>query len=107
MFLFKKNHIVLIKRGLKTQTRRLHTRARARIGAIHQCRTTLFGKAECLIKILKVGQERLDKISADDAYAEGGYTPEAYISLMKDIHDKGRITDKSRLFVYEFELVIE
>lgn len=101
MFLFQKQHIDMIRAGVKTQTRRNHKQPRAIVGAIHQCRTELFGKAHCHIKVLRVWQERLDAISEEDAKVEGGYTREEYITGLIEMH-KGKLTPASLLWCYEF-----
>ena len=106
MFLFQKNHIDQIQKETKTQTRRNHKRARARVGAIHQCRTELFGKPHCHIRMTRVWTERLGAISYADAQAEGGYHQEEYINGLIEMH-KGKLTRSSLLWCYEFELVKE
>ena len=103
MFLFQKNHIDMILQGTKTQTRRNHKRARAKVGAVHQCRTELFGKAHCHIKITRVWQERLGAITALDAKKEGGYTRLQYIVGLIEMHEC-KINVNSVLWCYEFEL---
>lgn len=103
MFLFQKNHIDRILKGTKTQTRRNHKRARALVGAIHQCRTELFGKPHCHIRITKVWQERLGDIDVVDAHREGGYSPDEYIDGLIEMH-KGKLDVDSLLWAYEFEL---
>ena len=101
MFLFQKNHIKQVKLGTKTQTRRNHKRARAKVGAVHQCRTELFGPAHCHIRITRVWQECLGAISYTDSQAEGGYQQEEYIRGLIDMH-KGKLTRTSMLWCYEF-----
>ena len=106
MFLFQKNHIDMIRKGTKTQTRRNHKRARAKVGAIHQCRTELFGPPHCHIRVTRVWQERLGDINYADAHQEGGYSPYDYIKGLIEMH-KGKLTVDSVLACYEFELVKE
>ena len=104
MFLFKDFFIHMIVKRIKTQTRRLHKRARAKVGAIHQCRTTLFGKPFAHIKILRVWQERLKDISQVDVYAEGLHmTPEEFVEGFMEIQPKA--LPDTLLYCYEFELV--
>lgn len=104
MFLFKPHHVDMIKAGTKTQTRRNHKAFRAKVGAIHQVRTELFGKPHCHIKVLRRWVERVRDISKDDANAEGGYSREDYIKGLCEMH-KGKLTPDSVVKCYEFELV--
>ena len=106
MFLFQKEHIAMIRKGTKTQTRRNHKQARARVGVVHQCRTELFGPPHCYIRVKRVWQERLGDINYADAHREGGYTPEDYIKGMIEMH-KGKVSPDSILWCYEFEYVKE
>jgi hypothetical protein len=104
MFLFKEYFMHLIAKGLKTQTRRLHKRARAKIGAVHQCRTKLFGEPFAYIKILRVWQEKLEDISQEDVYAEGlDMTPEEFIEGFMEIQPKA--LPDTMLWCYEFKVV--
>ena len=104
MFLFQKNHILMIQQRKKTQTRRLHKKFRARIGSVHQCRTELFGPSHCKIRILRRWWERLGDINYADAHYEGGYSPEDYINGMIEMH-KGKVNVNTVLACYEFELI--
>ena len=107
MFLFTEHHIELIKKGEKCQTRRLHHgRFRAKVGSIHQCRTTLFGPALCHIRILRTWHERLGDISANDAWEEGGYDQAEYQIGLMEMH-RGKVNLNTILECYEFELVKE
>jgi len=95
-----------IVKGRKTQTRRDHKRARAKVGAVHQCRTTLFGEPFAHIKILRVWQERLKDISQEDVNAEGLWplSRQEFIEGFLEI-TKGKVTRESVLWCYEFECV--
>lgn len=106
MFLFKEIHVRMILTGTKTQTRRNHKQFRARVGSIHQVRTELFGRAHCRIRVLRRWEEPLGAISPEDARAEGLYQPEEYIAGMIEMH-QGRLTRKSSIKCYEFELMKE
>lgn len=103
MFLFTKNHVKQIMLGTKTQTRRNHKKWRANIGVVHQVRTSRFGKPHCHIRIIRRWEERLGDISKEDAFAEGGYTPDEYIHGLIEMLG-GRIDIDSVLKVYEFEI---
>lgn len=106
MFLFMKSHIEPILNGTKTQTRRNHKRARALVGAVHQCRTMMLNKDSTFaqIKILRVWQERVCDISEEDAQAEGGYSRKEYIKGLVKMH-KGKLWTTDTVYCYEFELV--
>lgn len=104
MFLFKENHVDQIKRGTKTQTRRIHKKWRANIGAVHQVRTELFGKPHCHIRIIRRWEERLGDISAADAHVEGGYTTDDYIKGFIEMYN-GSLDADFVVKCYEFELV--
>jgi len=106
LFLFKDYFMNAIVMGRKTQTRRNHKRPRAKVGVVHQCRTTLFGKPFAHIKILRVWQERLGDISQEDVKAEGVWplTPEEFIEGFMEVA-KGKVTRDSMLWCYEFEYV--
>lgn len=106
MFLFKENHIKQIKLGTKTQTRRIHKKWRANIGAVHQVRTKLFGKPLCHIRIICRWEERLGDISIVDAYKEGGYTVDEYIKGFIEMYN-GSLDKDFIVKCYEFELVKE
>lgn len=87
MILFKPYHIPLILDGRKTQTRRIWSKPRAKIGSIHKVKTELLSKDHhCLIRILDVYPERLGDISAEDAKAEGGYSIDEFIKAWKRIN---------------------
>ena len=103
VFLFKDFHVEPILRGEKTQTRRRHKRPR-RVGSVHQCRTTLFGKPFARIRIKRVWRERVCDINDADAEAEGGYTREEYIRGLLEMH-RGRLSETDWVWCYEFELV--
>jgi hypothetical protein len=104
MFLFQENHIKQIMLETKTQTRRNHKKWRANVEAIHQVRSTLFGKPHCHIRIVNRWEERLGDISLASAIREGGYTPSEYIEGLIEMH-KGAVDINTVLKVYVFELV--
>lgn len=104
IFLFKENHVKQIKLKKKTQTRRIHKKWRANIGAVHQVRTELFGKPHCYIRIIRRWEERLGDISIVDAYREGGYTVDEYIKGFIEMYD-GNLDEDFIVKCYEFELV--
>jgi hypothetical protein len=84
MFLFQENHIKQIMLETKTQTRRNHKKWRANVEAIHQVRSTLFGKPHCHIRIVNRWEERFEGLI--------------------EMH-KGAVDINTVLKVYVFELV--
>jgi hypothetical protein len=72
MFLFKPKHIEMILVGTKTQTRRLWKKPRARVGAIHQIKETLFGRSRGAIQVLGVRKEDLLEITEEKGISESG-----------------------------------
>lgn len=113
--LFKREHINKIMKHQKTQTRRRISRFKKgpkkgkvvpskRVGSIQPCQTSFYGKVYCYIKILKLWCEKLGNISKEDAFAEGQYTQEDYISGLIGMY-KNIIDENEVLWVYEFEYV--
>lgn len=76
--LFQLYHKGPVLTGGKTETRRLWKRSRARVGAVHQARLTLFGEPFALLEILNVHEERLGDISEDSVHREGYDTLEDF-----------------------------
>lgn len=103
MILFKPEHVAPILAGEKTQTRRLGKK-RWNVGAVHQCRTQLYGKPFATVLILGVRQERLGDISAEDVAAEG-YAGKDYKAAWERIN--GSWDDDQVVWVVEFELEAE
>lgn len=82
MLLFKPEHVAPILAGTKTQTRRIWSRCRVRVGAAHQCYTRppmSGGKPFCRVRIEAVHRERLGDISLANAWREGYPNVDAYI----------------------------
>jgi len=86
MLLFKPYHRGLVLSHRKTETRRLWKRSRARVGAIHQARLTLFGEPFALLEILNVHEERLGDISEESVYREGYDALEEFKDAWASIH---------------------
>ncbi len=99
MILFKSEHVEPILSGRKTQTRRMGKR-RWRIGAIHECRTALFGEPFAKVRILGVRQEQLGDISDADVRREGYDSVADYIQVFKRIY--GRWNPEKLVWVVSF-----
>jgi hypothetical protein len=81
MLLFKREHVGLIRKKRKTQTRRLGEK-RWNVGSLHLCytRPPMTGERPfARVRILAVREERLGDISEADARAEGYSTIDQYI----------------------------
>ena len=83
------NHIELIVKGLKTQTRRQSDRYE--VGKLYSIQPERTAKAipQGKIRILEKLREPWPyTISINDAKAEGGYTPQKFEQLYEKIHPK-------------------
>jgi hypothetical protein len=75
--LFKPYHIWPIIAGVKTQTRRVWTRRRARPGSVHLAHTKFLAPkidAFATLLIKDIYSQPLGDMTEEDAWAEGGYT---------------------------------
>ena len=103
MILFKPEHVGLILRGEKTQTRRIWKRQRVKIGSVQKAKLKMLSTEYfALLKITGVRQERLGDISEADAGAEGRYTLESY--RQKWIEINGSWNPDQRVYVVDFRL---
>ena len=100
--IFKKEHIPLITRRLKTQTRRRHRNV-LKAGRVYSVKTNYFTTTGHRVRITRVRRERLGDISEEDALAEGGYTVEEFVDVWRRIN--GSWDPDDEIIVYEFELV--
>ena len=83
------NHVELIKKGLKTETRRSSDRYEVgKSYAVQPCRTCkAILEGRILITQKRKEKYRLDSpISKSDAKAEGDYTPEEFEELYEKLH---------------------
>ena len=105
MFLFKEEHVEPILNGTKTQTRRLHSRRRAKPRSLHWAQRGM--KAEtrfARLLIARAWQERLVDISDDDVVAEGYKTKGEYLQVFQEIN-KGKGDYNTVVWCYEFQCV--
>lgn len=104
MILFRPEHVAPILAGAKTQTRRMGDK-RWNVGAVHQCKTTLFSPDPPFahVRILDVAQERLRSISHDDAVAEGYTGIGTFLTAFYAINRMATDADP-RVWVVRFEV---
>jgi len=94
------NHVELIKKGEKTQTRRQSNHYEVgKTYAIQPCRTCKAIK-DGRILILKKRTETFRHVNLEDAEAEGGYTPMEFEQLYLKIHPNWR-----KRFAYTFRFI--
>jgi hypothetical protein len=87
VLLFKPEHVNPIDIELKTETRRMWSKRRVKIGSIHKAKTKMLSKNYfALLQVVNVYQEKLRSITAEGARAEGGYTVESYIDKFYEIN---------------------
>lgn len=103
MMLFKPEHVHLILEGKKVQTRRKWKTQRAKIGTIHQAKTTLFSKPFAFLAITDVYQEKLKDMPIEDAPKEGYQT--RYDFKLKWIEINGSWDAYETVWVVNFHLV--
>jgi len=87
MILFKPEHVDLILKGIKTETRRTWKKQRVKVGSIQKAKTKMLSKDYfAKLKILDVYLDKLGNMTVDDCYAEGGYMPDEYEDKFKEIY---------------------
>ena len=102
MLLFKREHIDLILRGLKTQTRRSWKKPRVKVGSVHKCKILMLSTDYfAQVRILSVRQERLGDITIEDSIAEGYNSREGYFAEWKRINHS--LDLDSEVWVVSFE----
>jgi len=102
MALFKRKHIKLILKGLKTQTRRTHIHE-WRLGHVYGVRDTWFSKPVTHIIIIRKFKQRLGDISLEEVKKEGYRNLDEFKAVWINIH--GSCDPKRLVTVYEFKLV--
>jgi hypothetical protein len=100
--LFKKEHINKILEGTKTQTRRRHKRP-LKVGRVYDVNKDWYHSTDIKIRIVKAYIQRLGDITPDEAFKEGGYTIEEFISVWKRINISWDPDEE--VVVYEFRLL--
>jgi hypothetical protein len=86
MILFRPEHVDLILKGQKTQTRRLGKK-RWNVGSVHLAKTKMLSKEHFVkLKVLDVYQEVLGDISDEDSIAEGYPNWQEYLKEFRVIN---------------------
>jgi len=105
MMLFKPEHVEKILSGEKTQTRRIWTAQRAKVGSIHLAKLQMISKEFfAKLEILDVYREPLIEISDEDAKAEGYSTAAAYFVAFCRINHLEKVPD-ILVYVVHFRVV--
>ncbi len=106
MLLFKPEHQQPILDGMKTQTRRIWKKPRAKVGSVHLAKNKMMSKEYfARIEILAVYQERLIEITDDDARAEGYSNTEAYLTAFCRINHLAEVPD-IMVYVVKFKVIL-
>ena len=100
--IFKKEHILLILEGVKTQTRRRHRRP-LKIGRVYDVKKDWYHSTGIKIRIINAYRQRLEDITPDEAFKEGGYSIKDFISVWKRINSSWDPDEE--VLVYEFKLI--
>jgi len=104
--LFIHEHVELIKKGIKTQTRRKWKLRMVKPNGIYKVKTQLMSKAHhCMIRVNNVRMERLGDMTDQDAIKAGGCTLEAYKRVWTARN--GEWDPELLLQVVDFQLVKE
>jgi uncharacterized protein YqfB (UPF0267 family) len=102
--LFKPEHVEMIRKGIKTQTRRNWKKRMVKPGGIYKVKTQMLSKDyHCTIKVKSCLKERLRDISAFDAMCEGNYTPHEFKEIWMKIN--GSWDRNMEVYVIDFECV--
>lgn len=104
--LFKPEHVRLIRKNIKTVTRRdwADGYPRPNVGAVHPVQTEMFqpdDECDCYIYIKDVYQEPLGDMTAMDYYDEGNYDPGEFVELWRRLHgeyDPEQVVDVVRFW---------
>ena len=100
--IFKREHIKLILKGVKTQTRRRHTRL-LKAGKIYHIKSDWIHRTPHKIMITRVRKQLLSDITYEEAQAEGGYTVREFMDVWRRIN--GAWDPDEVIVVYEFKVV--
>ena len=99
--IFREEHIRLILKGVKTQTRRRHKRPR-RVGKVYRVQRNWYEWTDIRILITRAYRQRLGDMTPEEARKEGGYTLEGFRRVWEEIN--GSWDPDEVVWVYEFKL---
>lgn len=94
----------LIREGRKVQTRRFWRSPRVKVGSVHQVNLSYSKSTDLRIRILRVWEQRLDRMTEAEAQAEGFEDLAAFEAYFAKVNDK-RDTAGRKLYAVEFEKV--
>jgi len=100
--IFRRDHVELIRDGLKTQTRRRH-RYRLKAGRVYDVKVNWVKTTGLKILITRVYTQRLGDMSEEEALKEGEYTLEEFREVWRGIN--GTWDPDETVVVYEFRMV--
>ena len=105
MFLFTKPMKQRIMESRKTQTRRLHFNARAKVGSEHWAQTTMHRDSRfARLKITKVWEWDGKTISDKDIKKEGFESQEAFWKVFNQLNRLHKQDPNRKHYAYEFEV---
>jgi hypothetical protein len=99
--IFREEHIRLILKGKKTQTRRRHVRI-LKVGRVYRIQRSWYEWTDICILIIRSFQQRLGDITDEEAWREGGYTVEEFRKVWEEIN--GSWDPLEVVWVYEFRI---
>ncbi len=110
MLLFQPEHVEMILRGHKTQSRRPWKSRRAKAGSVQLATTKLYSREYfAMLYILSVRLERLGDISLADCIAEGYMSRDLYfdeyLKILRKKRPKAVLDLDQIVYVLNFEVV--
>ena len=102
--LFTPEHVEMIKKGVKTQTRRDWKKRMVKVGGVYKVKTKMLSKDyHCKIMVDNIRQELLKRISEEDAKKEGCKDVWEYFLVWSKINK--RWNGDLCVYVIDFHLV--
>jgi hypothetical protein len=86
--LFKPYHLPMIRKGLKTETRRNWKRKMAKVNGVYSIQTKMFQNRSDseLLKVNYIFKQKLGDMTEDQANKEGGYTLNEFKKKFENIN---------------------
>jgi hypothetical protein len=104
--IFTAEHIEKIRRGEKTETRRIWKRPHVKVGGVYKTRRSQWRKPEDgnpSIRVTEMRTEPLSKLDEKAARREGGYTLHEFVEPWRGLH--GEWNPGQEVYVVRFEVV--